>query len=203
MTTKQTIESARRPFLPVLRPAILSRVLAGLLMLSGEGWAAAAKVTPPEDARAMTGVELYMLYRNKSWKWEHGAGRMEDEGRAFKAWSESGDSQVWATGRWIVTDQGLFCMKADWHTPTGTYANKTCFKHRISDLTIYQKREPSGDWYVFRHTVPKDSDEFAKLVSEDLVSSKLEFVETSPKDGREKTSLQQQTTDDAERKMEN
>jgi hypothetical protein len=202
MTTRQTFGSAHRPFPFLLRPATLSCVLAGVLMLSGEGRAAGAKATPPENARTMTGLELYMLYRNKSWKWEHGAGRMEDEGRAFKAWSESGDSPVWATGRWIVTDQGLFCMKAEWHTATGTYPNKTCFKHRISDLTIYQKREPSGDWYVFRHTVPKDSDEFAKLVSEDLVSSKLELVETSPKDGLEKTSLQQQTTDHANRKME-
>lgn len=202
MITKQTIGSVRCPLPLLLRPATLSRILVGLLMLSGEGWAAEAKVTPPGGARTMTGVELYMLYSNKSWNWEHGAGRMEDEGRAFKAWSESGDSLIWATGRWIVTDDGLFCMKADWHTPTGTYPNKTCFKHRISDRTIYQKKEPSGDWYVFRHAVPKDSDEFEKLVSEDLVSSKLEFVENPPKDSLEKSLLQRTTTDDEERKME-
>jgi hypothetical protein len=172
MTRKPKPGGGRR-----LRPrrflSAVSCAAVGLLILSTQGGAMAEVSQPPDDARAMTGVELYMLYRNKSWKWDEGAGRMEDQGRTFKAWAGSGDEAVWATGRWIVTDTGLLCFRADWHTPAGTYPDKTCFSHRISGQTIYQKKEPSGDWYVFRHEVPAEGDEFGKLVREDLVSARL------------------------------
>jgi hypothetical protein len=42
--------------------------------------------------------------------------------------------------------------------------------------TVYQKREPSGEWYVFRHAPPQDGDEFSKLVGQDLVSGDLERI---------------------------
>jgi hypothetical protein len=41
--------------------------------------------------------------------------------------------------------------------------------------TIYQRREPSGEWYVFKHAKPAAGDEFSKLVREDLVSAELEI----------------------------
>jgi len=181
------------------------RILLTGLLLSSESWAAAAApLTPPVDARPMTGVELYMLYRDKSWKWDDGAGRLDDQGRVFTAWSGSGESEFRARGRWIVTDKGQLCLKADWHTPTGTYPDKTCFSHRIVDRTIYQKKEPSGDWYVFRHAVPSEGDEFRKLVREDLVSSRLARRETSPqtKPSPEKAPLVTQTLDGAARSGE-
>lgn len=54
---------------------------------------ASAEVAVPENARTMTGVELYMIFQGKTWTWESGAGRMESEDRAFRAWAQS------ATGR--------------------------------------------------------------------------------------------------------
>ena len=173
------IRSPRKTCALLARRFAAAGLRAGLILASGQVWADG--ITLPDNSRPMTSVQLYMLYRNRSWKWADGAGLMEDEGRAFTAWSGTGKKATWATGRWIVTDEGRLCLKADWHTPTGTWPNKTCFSHRISGGTIYQRREPSGDWYIFRHAKPMSGDEFGKLVKEDLVSSKLHALEAPTK----------------------
>lgn len=138
--------------------------------------AAAEPIKVPAQARTMTAVELYVLYRNKTWQWPDGAGRMQEKNRSFIGWSGSGDDTRWAEGRWVLSDTGLMCLKADWYgiqTKQGKEAGKSCFRHRIDGDTIYQKREPSGSWYVFKHANAADSDEFKKLVAEDTVSAQL------------------------------
>lgn len=152
--------------------------LAGLTMLASQGLAHGDAILP-KDAQVMTGVELYMLYHGKSWQWAEGAGRLEDEGRVFTAWSGSGESATWAEGRWIVTDSGRLCLKAEWHTRTGVYPDRTCFSHRIHDGVIYQMKEPSGAWYVFKNSEAAEGDEFKKLVGDDVVSEKLQSVRNS------------------------
>ncbi|WEX74977.1 DUF995 domain-containing protein [Sinorhizobium numidicum] len=138
---------------------------------------ASAEDVMPKDTRPMTGAEVYMIFRGKSWKWANGAGRMQDEGRRFTAWTQSDTDASWAEGRWILTDSGQLCLKADWHSQTATSRDKTCFSHRILGSTIYQKREPAGEWYVFKHSKPAQSDEFNKLVKEDLVEAKLPIIQ--------------------------
>ncbi|YCI04785.1 DUF995 domain-containing protein [Ensifer sp. D2-11] len=137
---------------------------------------ASAEVAVPENARTMTGVELYMIFQGKTWTWESGAGRMESEDRAFRAWSQSATGESWAEGRWSVNDRGQLCLTAVWHSQGAAARDKTCFSHRTLDGTIYQKREPSGDWYVFKHAKVKAGDEFNRLVREDLVAAKLAAV---------------------------
>lgn len=134
---------------------------------------ASAEVAVPEKARTMTGVELYMIFQDKTWKWESGAGRMDREGRAFRAWVQSATGESWAEGRWSVNDRGQLCLTAVWHSQGAAARDKTCFSHRTLDGAIYQKREPSGDWYVFRHARTQTGDEFNRLVREDLVAAKL------------------------------
>lgn len=131
--------------------------------------------TPPANAHAMTAAELYMLYRDKSWQWPDGAGRLQTDGRRFTAWSGSGDKVSWAVGRWTVSDHGRLCFKAQWHTVSGVYPNTTCFSHKKFGDIVYQRRQPSGDWYVFKHAKPAD-DEFSKLADQDLVSKNLERI---------------------------
>ncbi|WP_336621039.1 MULTISPECIES: DUF995 domain-containing protein [unclassified Sinorhizobium] len=135
-----------------------------------------AEVVVPEKARVMTGVELYMMFRDKTWKWENGAGRMQGEGRVFRAWAQSEAGATWAEGRWSVTDGGQLCLKGVWHSQSAAARDKTCFTHRILDGTIYQKREPAGDWYVFRHARPAADDAFNRLIVEDLVEAKLPII---------------------------
>ena len=166
---------AQEPKIFRLWPLLAGALCFSILAAAGPGYAAESAV-PPEAARAMTGVELYELYRDRSWQWSDGAGLMETEGRRFAAIVKSEDETGWAEGRWIVTDSGRFCFDAEWQMPNGTFLDKTCFRHLLHEGTIYQRKEPAGDWYVFRHAEPATVDEFNKLVRQDLVSSDLEAV---------------------------
>jgi hypothetical protein len=150
-------------------------VVSGLTMFAGHG-SAGANAVPPANAQLMTAWEIYALYNDQTWVWSDGAGRMQSDGRRFVAWAESGASATWAEGRWIITNSGRLCFKARWQSSSGSHPAKTCFVHKQHRGVIYQRREPSGDWYVFKHTVSADGDEFKKLTSEDLVSPELERI---------------------------
>jgi hypothetical protein len=156
------------------RMLVLSLGCSLAVVIAGGRHATGCEIELPPQARAMTGVELYLLYRDKSWLWPEGAGRMESQGRRFTAWSGKGEDASWAEGRWIVTDSGRFCLDATWHS-SSAFARDTriCFSHRIHDGTIYQRKDPSGPWYVFRDPNSQE-DEFGKLVGEDLVSAEME-----------------------------
>lgn len=64
------------------------------------------------------------------------------------------------------------CMRATWTNNEGAARASTCFGHRKIGDTIYQRRQPDGNWYVFRHASIKTDDEFRKLVPADTVSLK-------------------------------
>lgn len=134
---------------------------------------------PATQARAMTAYELYVLYRDKSWQWTDGAGRMDTDGRRFTAISGSGRAASWAEGQWVITDRGRMCLDADWHSSTGVFPDRTCFDHRLDGQTIYQRRLPGGDWYVFKHTPAESDDEFTKLVRKDLISAGLKKAQAA------------------------
>lgn len=147
-------------------------IMTGITMMCGQAMAS-EPVALPSKARAMTAAELHMLYRDKTWVWPDGAGRLQDQGRIFTGWSGTGSNGSWAQGRWILSDTGLMCLKATWHSPTEAVPNKVCFRHFTDGGTIYQRKEPSGDWYVFKHATPADSDEFKKIIAEDTVTAEL------------------------------
>jgi len=157
-----------------------------VLAFAGIARAADGEVSaPPRDARTMSAVELYMLYQDRSWQWSDGAGRMQSDGRRFTAWSGSGDKFAWAQGRWTVNDDGLMCMVAQWHSASGSGPDRTCFSHKRLGDTIYQRKGPSGSWYVFKHASHVAGDEFNKLVREDLVSGQLEKLGPAKKPSQE------------------
>lgn len=153
------------------------RLLAAALCVSVLALGGASQASdiaqPPAAARPMTGYELYMIYRDKSWQWPDGAGLMETNGRRFTAFSGSGDEQSLAEGRWIVTNSGRLCLQAFWFASSGIYLDRTCFAHVVHEGTIYQRKEPGGDWYVFKHATTEAGDEFNALVRQDLVSAEL------------------------------
>jgi hypothetical protein len=159
-------------------------IVSGLTMFAGQG-SAGEKVVPPANARVMTAGELHAIYNDQTWVWSDGAGRMQSDGRRFVAWARSGASATWADGRWIITSGGRLCFKARWHSSDGSHPAKTCFVHKQHRGVIYQRKEPSGDWLIFKHAVSAEGDEIRKLTSEDLVSQELEKIksrlqETSP-----------------------
>ncbi|MBB5701203.1 hypothetical protein FHS76_001052 [Ochrobactrum daejeonense] len=128
----------------------------------------------PGGTRVMTPAEIYTLYRDKDWRWSDGAGRMESRDRRFTARVDGENGRAWAEGRWRITWSGRMCLDASWHLDQGVFPNKTCFSHRIGDGTIYQKREPDGVWYVFRHAGGRKSDEARKLVSIEKPTAKTD-----------------------------
>ena len=67
---------------------------------------------------------------------------------------------------------------AKWTGKSGSAPATTCFSHRTKGGAIYQKREPSGDWYLFKHARTRSSDEYAKFRSGDLVAGRLAKVKT-------------------------
>jgi len=165
---RQTLSLRGRGVLPFFA------VLAGLSAPASA--APSAKDVLPDGARAMTPAELYMLYHDKSWQWADGSGRMESQNRRFTARVDGEKGKVWAEGRWRITWSGQMCFDAKWHMDEGVFPNKTCFSHRIADGTIYQKREPDGVWYVFRHAGGNKDDEARKLVSNETITSDTEAL---------------------------
>lgn len=169
--------------LKTLAPVVLAvSVFAGASASAASTESSVATTAPVAEAGAPPGTvpmvasELFTLYRDKSWQWTDGAGRMDGTDRQFTAWVEGDKGKAWAEGRWLITDAGVMCLKANWHSDQGIFPARTCFSHRIGDGTIYQKREPDGQWYVFRHANSREDDEAKKLVSADLVSSRIDSL---------------------------
>lgn len=139
------------------------------LPLAAQGAETAEKKIAPTPLSAF---ELYRIYGDKTWVWNTGGGRFFDDGRRFVAWTNDKGKQSFAEGRWVVDDLGQLCMRATWTNAEGAARASTCFGHRKIGNTIYQRRQPDGNWYIFRHASVLEGDEFRKLVSTDTVSAK-------------------------------
>ncbi|AHG47540.1 hypothetical protein RLEG12_31660 [Rhizobium leguminosarum bv. trifolii CB782] len=140
------------------------------LPMAAHGAEAAGKKAPAPTP--LSAYELYRLYGDKTWIWNTGGGRFSDDGRRFVAWVNDKGKQSFAEGRWVVDDLGQLCMRATWTNAEGAARASTCFGHRKIGSTIYQRRQPDGKWYVFRHGSGREDDEVSKLVPMDTVSAK-------------------------------
>lgn len=135
-----------------------------------------AKNLPPKNAKELHPIEVIALYRGKTWQWETGGGYFAAD-RKFFAVAGSGKDLTYATGKWIVTENGSLCFIADWHDRKGVYRNtRSCFNHASADGKIYQASAKSGKWYLFKNRPAAPDDEFNKLKSGDLVSGRLAVV---------------------------
>ena len=127
------------------------------------GTSAIAQSEAPPETTPLSAYELLLLYGGKTWMWSTGGGYLDKE-RSFIAWVESDGVRTDAAGQWRITDNGRLCIEARWGTGPEGDAN-TCFLHvQSADGTIHQRSLPDGDWYVFRHATPEDTDEYLKLV---------------------------------------
>jgi hypothetical protein len=124
---------------------------------------AKAAASAPMSAR-----ELTQLYKGKSWLWDDGASYFAPDHR-FVAWSRNGASATYAIGRWSTGKSGQMCFKAVWYSSTGASRASTCFSHRKEGDSIAQKKDPAGQWYVFRKSIGDDG----KLRTGDIVSVKV------------------------------
>jgi hypothetical protein len=137
----------------------------------------AADKVPPSQSTVVSAADLHKLYDDKTWLWADGAGFFAKSGD-FTAWTGSGDKASYATGFWWVNDQGAICFDGTWRTKEGANSAITCFSHRTDGRVLYQRRNPSGAWYVFKSDPVKSGDEFEKLKAGDQVKAQLETVRT-------------------------
>lgn len=135
--------------------------------------AALAQPSLPADSRPLTAVELFTMIKDQTWQWSEGAGRFFGEGRRFTAFTRGKDGATYGEGRFRLTDSGRLCLVAVWRNTAGARDATTCFFHKQAEGVIYQRREEGGDWYPFKHTPLRKTDEYAKFTKEDLVSKEV------------------------------
>ena len=117
--------------------------------------------------------DVRKLFADKTWLWPDGAGYFAEDGQ-FRAWSGSGEYAVYGVGNWWVNADGSLCFRASWYTKHGATGNTSCFAHRLSGNVWYQRKNPSGAWYVFISDPAKPDDEYAMLKSGDLIEPKFQ-----------------------------
>lgn len=118
-----------------------------------------------EASKPMTGDHLFAVFHSRTWKWSAGGGFFEPNSQQFSAWSREGGKATIGEGRWFtVTSKGKLCFNAKWTAIDGSGSAVTCFLHRIVGNTIFQKKAPDGEWYVFKHAKRTKGDEFLKLL---------------------------------------
>jgi hypothetical protein len=159
---------------------LLTLFAVGSCMVAGMADAGAAQgraADPAATATPLTADELFQLYHSRSWIWDDGAGYFSPKQRRFVAWSGKGSKATYADGRWFVSGPGRLCFKAKWHAKDGAASALTCFSHRKKGGTIYQKREPDGEWYAFKNSPTKTGDEYGKVRPGNYVSKRFTQIE--------------------------
>ena len=145
-----------------------------MIVLATQSVPSNAKDNLPGQTEPLSTDELWQIYHNRTWQWTDGAGFFANKGRNFTAYSARGRNANFAEGTWFIPREGRVCFRADWVGVYGSVPKTTCFDHRKDGRNVYQRRLPSGKWYVFKHTPLKNWDEFRKLLPRDYVSSGLE-----------------------------
>lgn len=120
--------------------------------------------TPALDAVAP--AQLAAIFGGKTWLWTDGAAYFAPGGR-FVAWAGKDTAASFAKGTWSITPKGRVCFRANWVSRSGDSASRSCFGHAMRAGDLLQRREPNGEWYVFRHREADLQDEFHKLVDGD------------------------------------
>lgn len=158
----------------MLRILTLITAVVGGLSMSASAGSAAQELAGVDMAKPLSNSEIYRIYSHNSWMWKDGAGYFAVSKRQFKAWSGKGSNASVGTGIWFITDPGKLCMRATWYEKGTSSPATTCFSHRGKDGVIYQRREPDGDWYIFKHAPTRKGDEITKFRRGDYVSRHLD-----------------------------
>jgi hypothetical protein len=145
-------------------------LVSGFAATAFQAIASGSDTESSEFGEPLTAFELLQLYQGKSWLWGDGAGYFSPEQRRFVAATGKGSTASSGEGRWLITDSGKLCFEAIWVTKDGSTPVRTCFSHRKKGANVYQKREPDGEWYVFKHSPLRKADEYAKFRLGDYVT---------------------------------
>lgn len=161
----------------VARVGITALSVGGMLIGLLLGAAQAQPNILPKKTVPLTAQELRKIYSDKTWQWTAGGVRFIGKDRRMIAFSEKPGKATFAEGTWTLDDDGRLCLVAVWVTKEGSGPANTCFRHVRDRGTIYQRREPDGNWYIFKTYIPKPGD--AKLLKEDTVSPNMDRLKKS------------------------
>jgi hypothetical protein len=120
-------------------------------------------------------AELGSMFRGKTWVWPEGAAYFAPNGK-FIAWSGKNTAASFARGSWRTAPKGRLCFSAQWVSRAGAGPAETCFSHVVKSGDLFQRKDPKGEWYVFKHATPLADDEFSKLVAGDQAGAEAEKI---------------------------
>ncbi|MEZ0167523.1 DUF995 domain-containing protein [Microvirga sp. TS319] len=145
-----------------------------------------AKGSDDTFGRPLSAVELRQLYNGRTWLWENGGGYMDPSGR-FGAIIDSWNGRMsMADGEWTANDRGRLCFRGSWRSQTGKTHSESCFTHYAWGDVIYQRKEPNGSWYVFKHSPTAESDEFNMIVPGNRIAVPISSKRPAQASGRRK-----------------
>jgi hypothetical protein len=179
MEVKPTLEEMRR----ISRGRTWISAATAILIVGAPAIADAATPSgrtswiPP--GRVMKESEIKNIYSAKTWTWSSGGGYFNSDGSFIAYVGSSRDKSIYAKGKWFADDDGKMCFEATWYTRSNHSASTTCFEHRKQGTKIYQRKAPSGPWYVFKHAPTRQRDEVNKLRPGDRISSRANRLETA------------------------
>jgi hypothetical protein len=131
---------------------------------------------PPVSAEVpLSTKQLGEIYGGKTWLWPDGAAYFAPGGR-FSAWAGTGKKESFATGTWRTPGNGRLCFRAVWVSRGGAGGSESCYAHVSKSGFLFQRKEPAGEWYVFKHPTAQPEDEFRKLVPGDKAGAEVERI---------------------------
>jgi hypothetical protein len=150
-----------------------------LLLVSVAACQTAARIPAvtqsPGGTTAVVPSDLREVYADKTWQWKYGAAFFATNGE-FRAWLNTNNNPAFAVGSWWVTDGGELCYSGFWRSKSQGSDHITCFAHRKHGEIWYQRKEPSGSWYVFRSHPAQRTDEIVWIKSGDLLETQFQAI---------------------------
>lgn len=136
---------------------------------------ATTKPAPEAPAAPIADTALAGIYSGKTWLWPDGAAYFAPDG-GFVAFAGKNKTESFARGSWRIASNGRLCFKATWVSRGGAGAAESCFAHQVKSGDVLQRKEPSGQWYVFKHRESRPDDEFRKLVAGDQAGAEADRI---------------------------
>ena len=129
--------------------------------------------------RPLKAEAVRKLFSGKTWLWQGGGGYLDPSGSFVAVVGTDAASATYAEGKWEVNDKGQLCHTEDWRSRSGTSNASTCYTHHSWGNAIYQRKDPTGPWYVFRHARSRSGDPANNLVQGNRIADQVRQVQAA------------------------
>lgn len=129
--------------------------------------------------RPLKAEAVRKLFSGKTWLWQGGGGYLDPDGRFIAVVGTDAASGAYAEGKWEVNEKGQLCHSEEWRSRSGSSNASTCYTHHAWGNGIYQRKDPDGTWYVFRHARSRNTDPANNLVQGNRIADQVRQVQTA------------------------